>query len=124
MNKDYFHIPDTSDMIPLTLEQYNALDGNPVIVEKNTMKKWWEIAHSLSGDTCGYGRFWWAYAYPPAHIDREAWKASWIDLKAHPGWVTCPNCGFNTKNRTHFCPHCGQPTDDYACDLLEKRLRG
>ena len=75
MNKDYFPIPDTSGMTPLTLDQYNALNGRLVIVEKNTGKKWLAIAQSISGDTCGYGRFWWAYAYPPAHIDREAAEA-------------------------------------------------
>lgn len=96
MNKDYFPIPDTSDMTLLTMEQYNALDGRPVIVEKNTMKKWWEIAHSLSGDTHGYGRFWWAYPYP----------------------FSLP------QNATEMRPNCNTPLTTEAWAMLEKRLSG
>lgn len=118
MSKDYFPIPDTSGMEPLTLEQYNALDGHPVIVEKNTLKKWWEIAHSLSGDTCGYGRYWWAYAYP-ARIDRETWGCQFCETENHcanclydnlPGQMEpCRSCEAHSKWKpaSRFCPHCG-----------------
>ena len=125
MSKDYFPIPDTSGMEPLTLEQYNALDGHPVIVEKNTMKKWWEIAHSLSGDTCGYGRYWWAYAYP-AHIDREAWTAEWMRGEYPSGthYLYCRNCGEKSGKRSMFCPNCGRAMTPEAWAMLEKRLRG
>lgn len=138
MNKDYFPIPDTSGMEPLTLEQYNALDGRPVIVGKNTMKKWWEIAHSLSGDTCGYGRFWWAYAYP-AHIDREAWEPCErckpeekpLDrFSGHEFMIDGAEIYFYDTDdgwegeEIKFCPWCGRPLTPEAWDELEKRLRG
>lgn len=135
MSKDYFPIPDTSGMEPLTLEQYNALDGRPVIVEKNTMKKWWEIAHSLSGDTCGYGRYWWAYAYP-AHIDREALCGEWqgeADGYADGELVydvwRCGDCGHVEETDDpdllpRFCPNCGRAMTPDAWAMLEKRLRG
>lgn len=124
MNKDYFPIPDTSGMEPLTLEQYNALDGRPVIVEKNTMKKWWEIAEKLGFDTCGYGKIWWAYAYPPAHIDREAWKPCWlcsISSGEPAKHLILPE---TCNNEAKYCPECGRPLTPEAWAMLEKRLRG
>lgn len=135
MNKDaYFSIPDTSGMDPLTVEQYNALSGRPVIVEKNTGKKWWAIAQSISGDTCGYGRFWWAYAYPPAHIDREAWESCPCcdAAKANSGvvnqalWVKEPEVNKWTLfgKKLEYCPICGRPLTEEAWSMLEKRLRG
>lgn len=124
MNKDYFPIPDTSGMEPLTMEQYNALDGRPVIVERNTMKKWWAIAQRLGSDTHGYGRFWWAYAYPPAHIDREEWKPCWLCSisSGEPAkhLILPETCNGEAK----YCPECGRPLTSEAWAMLEKRLRG
>ena len=71
----------------LTLDQLREMDGKPVwIVE---WPKWghWELSengedylaerdlelYGVTGENPnGYG--WLAYTYPPAHIDREAWK--------------------------------------------------
>lgn len=139
MNKDaYFSIPDTSEMDPLTLDQYNALNGRPVIVEKNTGKKWWAIAQSISGDTCGYGRFWWAYAYPLAHIDREAWhyceacKPDCYNCLYQDAWDThgkpdrCKKCVefSNHVADEKFCEKCGKPRTPEAWAELEKRIGG
>lgn len=130
MNKDaYFPIPDTRDMTPLTLEQYNALSGRPVIVEKNTGKKWWAIAQKLGFDTCGYGQIWRAYAYPPAHIDREAWTGCVCDS----GKKNCCTCvsmechsciGESKYKKGSYCSACGRPQTPEAWAMLEKRLRG
>lgn len=77
--------PMTND--PLTIEQLREMDGKPVwIVE---WPKWghWELSengedylaerdlelYGVTGERPnGYG--WLAYAYPPAHIDPEAWE--------------------------------------------------
>ena len=71
---------------PLTLEQLRGMDGKPVWVQTPGIEKYgrWAIVAGVNiednalycqGDyTCrDYGKMWIAYAYPPAHIDREAW---------------------------------------------------
>lgn len=71
---------------PLTLEQLRGMVGQPVWVEllKEPERSCWEIVKfydepMILGFTDGkycdaraYGDLWLAYAYPPAHIDREA----------------------------------------------------
>lgn len=79
-------------MVPLTLEQLREMDGKPVWVMEQPDWGHWELSEdaddyfsdrdpSLYGlaypDPEGKGGIhklgWIAYAYPPPHIDREAW---------------------------------------------------
>lgn len=73
---------------PLTLEQLREMDGKPVWVEfEDSSGGLWGIVHISVFEqivfpdglhcTIGkpyYGKIYKAYAYPPAHIDREAWE--------------------------------------------------
>ena len=74
---------------PLTLEQLREMDGKPVWIERNESPhdgKWFIVDHAdienpdrtlytKEGVTYSdYGVHFTAYAYPPAHIDREAWE--------------------------------------------------
>lgn len=75
-----YHFPDTTKMVPLTLEQLREMDGKPVWIQHDNPKYnriWLIWRNSKEDDTItgfeGYGKFWKAYAYPPAHIDREEW---------------------------------------------------
>lgn len=133
---------------PLTLEQLREKRGKWVWIispdEHMTVEAWayvgesqvftyWEyqedkIVGRVVYNMCDYGA-WLAYAYPPAHIDREEWTAEWI----YPGneWnlPVCSKCGCNSKDATYghkdnFCPKCGRAMTPEARAELEKRLRG
>lgn len=75
----------------------------------------------------GYGKFWKAYAYPPAHIDREAWTAEWIK---YDGYTECSKCKHwydspeseDDGDRPAFCPSCGRAMTPEAWAELEKRM--
>lgn len=144
--------PDSNQ--PLTLEQlremYDNTDmcGLPSILEVTGVKCFGIVDRRDDDGICGvfaangswlkekeYGKTWIAYAYPPAHIDREAWD-------------DCPVCGkykaisfkgFRTKEEAidlsgnvhphitggaMFCPKCGKPRNERAWADLEQRLRG
>ena len=133
---------------PLTLEQLREMDGQPVWVkvigktgircdgwceveirEKDTFAYvWWpgsEVEDISKIED--YGKAWVCYAYPPAHIDREAWTAEWI----YPGneWnlPKCSKCGCNSKDaqyghKNNFCPKCGRAMTPEAWAELEKRM--
>lgn len=59
-----------------------------------------------------YGKKWHAYAYQPAHIDREAWEP-------------CIICNAQKMIiNSGYCPNCGRPLTPEAWSELEKRLRG
>ena len=73
----------------LTLEQLREMDGEPVWIQniEEPDKSQWRLCHwdrgkylvlqgiSVKGYLLEeYGESWLAYAYPPAHIDREAWE--------------------------------------------------
>ena len=70
---------------PLGLEQLRKMDGKPVWVETKAGSKFWAIVTNncvssgyerylwIDEDT-EYDKTWLAYAYSPAHIDREAWE--------------------------------------------------
>ena len=69
------------------------------------------------------------YAYPPAHIDREAWTAEWIK---RDGYTECSKCEHwydspvseEEGDRPAFCPGCGRAMTPEARAELNKRLRG
>ena len=89
------HFPDLTKMLPLTLEQLREMGGQPVwvkVIGKTGIScdGWCEVeirdkdpfAYVLwPGSEVediakieDYGKTWSCYAYPPAHIDREAWE--------------------------------------------------
>lgn len=78
---------------PLTLEQLRKMDGQPVWVETKAGLKFWGIVTKIcvsSGDgrylliteDTEYGQTWLAYAYPPAHIDRDYGKDANVPTNA------------------------------------------
>ena len=116
---------------PLTLEQLRGMDGQPVWIMESPDWGHWELSEDaedyLAGrDTSLYGITypahdckggvhqlrWIAYAYPPAHIDREACEPC--------GVCNCPAYLMGAN----FCWHCGRPLTEEAWSELEKRLRG
>lgn len=131
---------------PLTLEQLRGIDGQPVWVEAGnqfsdwgkvdlkrgriwpfgTAEEWWDFRH--------YGD-WVPYAYPPSHIDREAWDPChackskqcfncWNDdlsMNTEP----CRSCtGNEWRAKYKFCPECGRPMTEEAWAELEKKFKG
>ena len=130
---------------PLTIEQLREMNGEPVWVERNESPhdgKWFIVDHAdienpdktlytKEGVTYSdYGAYFTAYAYPPAHIDREAWEPC-------AKCVGCGNCYYflydddeypcnkclkesTDKNQypkfepIGFCKHCGRPLTEDA----------
>lgn len=99
------HFPDTTKMLPLTLEQLRKMDGQPVWVEfEDRSGGLWGIVHISVFEqivfpdglhcTIGqpyYGKIYKAYAYPPAHIDREALSCAGCDYLDREN-VPCAHC--------------------------------
>lgn len=115
---------------PLALEQLRKMGGQPVwckslingksewaIIRIVEMSKTWFIALAGAsqgfGDKDTYGKTWLAYAYPPAHIDREA--------------MSCAGCDYLDRENVP-CAHCVRAAGyaDYYKPMaeLEKRFRG
>lgn len=73
-------------------------------------------------------------AYPPAHIEREAWTAEWREFiyekmvgfnryrKCH--YFVCTSCGKQNAVKSNFCPVCGKAMTPEAWEELEKRFKG
>jgi predicted RNA-binding Zn-ribbon protein involved in translation (DUF1610 family) len=151
MNKKHF--VDFNKTSPLTLDQLREMDGHPVWVERNETPhdgKWFIVDHAdvenpdktlytKEGVTYSdYGVYFTAYAYPPAHIDREAWSAEWVEdgacdhkpyrLRDVEKWkkYRCSKCGYKAGRRSNqkYCPSCGRAMTPKAWAELEKRLRG
>lgn len=143
-------ILDTTKMVPLTLDQLREMDGHPVRVHnlRPAKKKFeWQNAivckfretaeHSFyTYRFSDYGKTWLAYAYPPAHINREAWEPCGECEKK-----SCDNCLYSEylsylepckscenaskwKPMQNFCGECGRPLTEEAWAELEKRLMG
>lgn len=141
---------------PLTLEQLRDMDGKPVwcewlLPEDKAVEsgKWFivvigdltglKILRPLEFGNCfckeeEYGETWLAYAYPPAHIDREAWdECEYCDDCAScrnaslPEWDhICSACVVGVQDSyepMNFCPECGRPLTEEGWAMLEKRLR-
>lgn len=144
------HFPDPREMVPLTLDQLRKMDGQPVWVkvigktgihcdgwceveirEKDPFAYvWWpgsEVEDIAKIED--YGKTWACYAYPPAHIDREAWEPC---IKCNG---KCYFCKFNETSKCgkcknhefyspmfNFCPDCGRPLKEDAWAELGKRM--
>lgn len=138
---------------PLTLEQLREMDGQPVWIVESPDWGHWELSEDAEDYLCDrdtdlYGLTypdpdgkaglhklgWLAYAYPPAHIDREAWESCPCcdAAKANSGvvnqalWVKEPEVNKWTLfgKKLEYCPICGRPLTEEAWAMLEKRLRG
>lgn len=144
------HFPDPKKMVPLTIEQLREMDGWPVWVEVLDLRfneeNQWAICNAeyqmmtlkdgFKLFFCGYESNWLAYAYPPAHIDREAWKPCGackdggitIHVPKFRAMAVCnqhmDHEAFDVTFRLKFCPWCGRPLTEEAWADLEKRLRG
>lgn len=129
---------DVNKTSPLTLEQLREMDGKAaylpetncwVLVTKNPFVPLFTFP---DGEQCNavewYETVGPAYAYPPAHIDREAWTAEWVDNdKSEEMMCKCSKCGYPVSyfwGKTAFCPGCGRAMTPEAWAELEKRLRG
>ena len=132
---------------PLKLDQLREMNGNPVWVEfEDGSGGLWGIVHISVFEqivfpdglhcTIGqpyYGKIYKAYAYPTAHIDREAWKpceccngAKYVYGQAS---AVVPNgdkgqIEKEVEGDFDYCPECGRPLTPEAWDMLKKRLRG
>lgn len=137
------HFPDTTKMVPLTMEQLLGMDGQPVRVHNlRPSKKKFEWQNALVckfRETAehsfytywfrDYGKTWLAYAYHISRIDREAWECplcksckvisfeAWKDESEFPK-------GPSVRGAAFFCPFCGKPLTPEAWAKLEKRIGG
>lgn len=117
---------------PLTLEQLRGMDGKcvKIVVDGQEPLEMLALVEAPEDEDCallrnnlgGVSEFYSdedlredgvkAYAYPPAHIDREAWEP----------------CGLCEKQRKvfneEFCGECGRPLTEEAWEKLEKRVMG
>lgn len=127
---------------PLTLEQLREMGGQPywhIGLQTDSPEPHWKILDPLVArcpEDYGYGKRWLAYAYTPAHIDREALCGEWqgeADGYADGELVydvwRCGDCGHVEETDDpdllpRFCPDCGRAMTPDAWAMLEKRLRG
>ena len=139
------HFPNLTKMVPLTLEQLREMDGRPVLLvfdfELEPMIALIEYVEAadciiLTNNLGGRSEFYSdeelresgikVYAYPPAHIDREAWTAEWkrtykSGIHAGNGYV-CSNCDMWNNRPSWFCTSCGRAMTPEAWAELEKRM--
>ena len=147
---------DTNKMVPLTLEQLREKVGQPVVIKYSYGGPYTFVivdvryVPHLGADKIrlvfpdgyitvnerDYGTYFTTYAYPPAHIDREAWEPCGAckngEITIHvPEFRAMAVCNqhmdheaFDLTLRLKFCPWCGRPLTLEAWDELEQRLRG
>lgn len=127
--------------------QLRKMDGQPVWIQniEEPDKSQWRLCHLDRGKYLilqgisvrgylieEYGESWLAYAYTPAHIDREAWEPcelcnyGRLDRVGFDDrvYLCSGNCYPPENERFGFCPKCGRPLTEEAWAELEKRLRG
>ena len=133
---------------PLTLEQLREMINEPVYlyIYDTALDSGWHIIKAVTEDKIIFrgwntvyvpisslGKCFDLYAYPPAHIDREAWEPC-ADCKSCVscefsmipyGEKPCTLCRRKSKFKPrNFCNSCGRPLTEEAWAILEKRLRG
>lgn len=137
----------------LTLEQLRKMDGRAVrVFPKNEYSELGGICVVSVGESDEYsGAYipgvdhwywsfdsyndqWIAYVYPPAHIDREAWKPcssckscdsckfSVYSVESDGPCFGCEN--YENYEPQSYCPECGRPLTEEAWDALERRIKG
>lgn len=129
---------------PLSLEQLQEMDGQPVWIEDTSC--WGLVFIPKAGQFKNSPfvlfrkegvQFEWhvtdseltIYSYPPAHIDRSEWTAEWMPMTDDDGcvWLECSTCEYDLDSleESHpFCPSCGRAMTEEAWAELERRLRG
>lgn len=142
------------DCKPLTLEKLREMDGKPAywpedeswgIIAVDSVGKWAGIPFfrgRKNGVNFEYdieARGMEVYAYPPAHIDREAWEPCGETCRNNCATCEhnadelfgdadyCKDCHRYSKweSSIHkYCERCGRPRTPEARAMLEKRLRG
>lgn len=147
LNHNFHTRPDGK---PLTLEQLRGMDGQPVWIMESPDWGHWELSEDaedyIAGrDTFLYGSTypdhdckggvhqlrWIAYAYPPAHIDRDEWEPCGLCGTLNDEIM----CKFSKKTEydqsttsryamARFCPNCGRPLTEEGWAELGKRVRG
>lgn len=116
---------------PLTVERLRDMEGKPVLLKSPWWTEWCIVRehgeHEIAGDAISftrrhygevclglsdYGKTWTAYAYLPAHIDREKWEP-------------CMWCVLNGQfGLNDYCSACGRPLTEEAWAELERRFCG
>lgn len=122
------------------------MDGQPVWVENKSnpyLNGWGIMLENICSayhgifDVEEYGKTWLAYAYPPVHIDIEAWEACefckradfgefGFEISKHYAKISCALASwrFPKEEQFSYCPKCGKPLSEEAWQELEKRVRG
>lgn len=120
---------------PLTMEQLREMGGQPywhVGLQDDSPEPHWKILDLFVAkhpEDYGYGKRWLAYAYPPAHINMEAWSGC-VCTASDKSCCTCVSlrCQFcigeSEYKQGRYCSACGRPLTEEARAALEKRLRG
>lgn len=160
MNGAMASLRTTHSDIPLTLEQLREMEGEPVWVERNENPhdgKWFIVDYADTENSdktlytkegvtySDYGKYFTAYAYPPARLDLDTWEPCKLCGKLgeeDPCYKdgcfkkNAPACDFRCDKfldwradrkkikEARFCPACGRPLTEEARAELEKRLRG
>lgn len=151
-----YHFPAPTKMEPLTLDQLRdmlendgEIIGAEVIVSEDGVLSHAVIDSRVEDGICAstgasgewlkekdYGKTWLAYAYLPAHIDREALCGEWqgeddgyADGELVYDVWRCGDCGHVEETDDpdllpRFCPSCGRAMTPEAWAELEKRLMG
>lgn len=147
---------------PLTEEQLKKKIGDPVWIESARRAEWMILWGYHAPEVYGrafiftrrtaqkeqfqfseLGVTWKAYAYPPAHIDKEAWEpcewcGEWIGgdcmpreqdagCRLYAGYckqVAADDFYADETEELSYCPKCGRPLTEKAWAMLEKRMRG
>lgn len=114
------HFADAGKMQPLTLEQLREMDGQPVWIVEQPDWGHWELSEDADDyfsdrdpglygltypDPEGKGGIhklgWIAYAYPPPHIDREAWVNVRERLPEKEGWYLVYAPGYHGNSHIY-----------------------
>lgn len=129
--------PDDGE--PLVLEQLREMVDKPayLYIYDTALDSGWEIIKAVTKDKIIFrgwntvyvsisslGKCFDLYAYPPDHLDREAWEPCWMCSisSGEPAkhLILPETCNGEAK----YCPECGRPITPEAWAELEKRLRG